>query len=339
VGVDRSTGGSCTPTTRVVPTVDRTTARLWPSRPAARGQQVFLPRGASNGQFCAEQTDRRHAVCGVDRCVVANNVALPTKVHLSCARRRMTEYACRRCRRKLPHSGALKSSKSWGVVVYHAVRGVDASRAYPDLRRPATGGIGCAYLDIETTGLDPFRSRIVVVGILHAAPGATVVEQWFADSPIDEGPLIHCAADHVRQFNQIVTYNGTRFDLPFLRFRSTRFNLTWPQAPHNDLLPLARGWRARIGCSDCRLQTVIASLGLACEEASSGGAVPQIYRRWIRQGDPADREWVLRHNMDDLVWLPALAERLLEHSADVPSLNRSGGPTARSPQNQRRRAL
>ena len=86
-----------------------------------------------------------------------------------------------------------------------------------------------AYLDIETTGLSPWHSQITVVGI-HICNGA---EARFVDLVGDE-----ITADSILEaltgVSIIHTYNGSRFDLPFI---SCRLGIDLAQQfTHRDLM-------------------------------------------------------------------------------------------------------
>lgn len=71
-----------------------------------------------------------------------------------------------------------------------------------------------AYLDIETTGLSQYTDEITVIGV-GLSKGRTVEVAQVYDDGI--------TADALRQFLQgvrrIFTYNGARFDLPFIHYR------------------------------------------------------------------------------------------------------------------------
>lgn len=63
------------------------------------------------------------------------------------------------------------------------------------------------YLDIETTGLSPHHSGVTVIGALYR----DVFHQWVWPQAIDGLRRL------MKQATVVVTYNGRRFDVPFLR--------------------------------------------------------------------------------------------------------------------------
>ena len=71
-----------------------------------------------------------------------------------------------------------------------------------------------AYLDIETTGLSPWQDKITVIGI-HICDGTdTKFIQLIGDKITSDNIL-----EALKDTNIIHTYNGSRFDLPFINYQ------------------------------------------------------------------------------------------------------------------------
>ena len=83
------------------------------------------------------------------------------------------------------------------------------------------------YLDIETTGLSRDLHYVTVIGALWEGK----FHQWVWPEPL-EG-----LASLLRSAPVVVTFNGRRFDVPFLAAKAPQ--LPEPKA-HIDLLPIAR---------------------------------------------------------------------------------------------------
>lgn len=79
---------------------------------------------------------------------------------------------------------------------------------------------GAVWLDIETTGLVPARSHVTLIGYLRAENRSRHLTQLFADEPNEEPEMLARAYADLGQAPLLITYNGRRFDLPFLRHRS-----------------------------------------------------------------------------------------------------------------------
>ena len=86
-----------------------------------------------------------------------------------------------------------------------------------------------AYLDIETTGLSPRHSEITVVGIHICSGTETQFIQLVGDAINAD-----CILEALERVQIIYTYNGSRFDLPFIYYR-LGINLA-ELFPHRDLM-------------------------------------------------------------------------------------------------------
>jgi len=69
-----------------------------------------------------------------------------------------------------------------------------------------------AYLDIETTGLSRRFADLTVIGIALEKGGKCQVVQLLGDELYQEKLL-----DSLESVDEIYTYNGSRFDLPFIK--------------------------------------------------------------------------------------------------------------------------
>jgi uncharacterized protein YprB with RNaseH-like and TPR domain len=85
-----------------------------------------------------------------------------------------------------------------------------------------------AYLDIETTGLSPYSAELTVIGI-HVEDRCEEVVQLIGDE-ISPSGLMRA----IRNISALYTYNGSRFDLPFI-MKKLKIDLTG-HCPHTDLM-------------------------------------------------------------------------------------------------------
>lgn len=69
-----------------------------------------------------------------------------------------------------------------------------------------------AYLDIETTGLSRHYAELTVIGIAIESGSKLKVVQLFEDNLTDTHLL-----EVLERVERIYTYNGSRFDLPFIK--------------------------------------------------------------------------------------------------------------------------
>jgi uncharacterized protein YprB with RNaseH-like and TPR domain len=152
-----------------------------------------------------------------------------------------------------------------------------------------------AYVDIETTGLSPCSSSITVVGIYDGKDARTYVKGIDLDEIVDVFP----------DYEFLVTFNGARFDLPFIKheFPQIEFNQL-----HADLMyPLRRisltGGLKKIECE----------LGISRAEETVGISGFDAVRLWhqYERGDDDALELLLKYNREDIVNLKTIIDLTL----------------------------
>jgi uncharacterized protein YprB with RNaseH-like and TPR domain len=151
------------------------------------------------------------------------------------------------------------------------------------------------FFDIETTGLDEYRDRVTTVTFHHAGDTTTLVRG--RDLTADR------LREQLREPSLLVTYNGKRFDVPFLE-RS--FDLSIDR-PHLDLIYPCR----RAGLSG-GLSAVESALGIGRENPDVSGR--DAVRLWheYEAGDDASLETLVEYNREDTVNLRTVADRVAD---------------------------
>ena len=153
-----------------------------------------------------------------------------------------------------------------------------------------------ACLDIETTGLDRRRHDVTVVGVHRAGETRTLVRGRDLSAA-----SLEAALDGARL---LVTYNGARFDLPFLE---AALDVSLDR-PHVDLLYPCR----RLGLTG-GLKAVERTLGLERDRPDvDGREAVRLWRRYERWGDDAALETLVDYNRDDAANLAPLATRVAD---------------------------
>jgi uncharacterized protein YprB with RNaseH-like and TPR domain len=156
-----------------------------------------------------------------------------------------------------------------------------------------------AYLDIETTGLSPADCALTVVGIyLYSESGEEVVQPYGRD--ITVGSLTEALSG----VTTLYTYNGSRFDLPFIHAclgidLETIF-------PHRDLMYDC--WRHNLRGG---LKSVERQLGIARQlKDVNGYEAVKLWWRYVESFDLEALDTLLAYNREDVVNLKVLKEKL-----------------------------
>ena len=155
-------------------------------------------------------------------------------------------------------------------------------------------------MDIETTGLSPASSCITVVGIYDGKDAKTFVRGIDLDDIVEE----------FEKYDFLVTFNGARFDLPFIKreFPQITFNQL-----HADLMYPLR----RISLTG-GLKKIEVELGISRNEDVVGISGFDAVRLWkqYERGDQDALELLLEYNREDIVNLKTIIEKTLPRFID-----------------------
>ncbi|MBE6040186.1 MAG: hypothetical protein E7219_04415 [Clostridiales bacterium] len=82
-------------------------------------------------------------------------------------------------------------------------------------------GMDPCVLDIETTGLDRSRCRVILIGLLTYTDSGVRVTQFLAENHYEESKVLDAAMDFIEdnKIGYLITYNGAHFDIPFINAR------------------------------------------------------------------------------------------------------------------------
>ena len=157
-----------------------------------------------------------------------------------------------------------------------------------------------AYIDIETTGLSPRDSEITVVGI-HCHKGENNQFIQLVGKDISTQSIL----ESLNGVEVIYTYNGSRFDLPFIHSR-LGLNLA-EYFKHRDLM---------YDCWRCNLyggfKAVEQQLGIERKlKEVNGYEAVRLWWRYVNDYDENALTILLEYNREDVLNLKTLKERLL----------------------------
>jgi uncharacterized protein YprB with RNaseH-like and TPR domain len=157
------------------------------------------------------------------------------------------------------------------------------------------------FFDIETTGLDQHYHEVTTVSLHQAGETTTLVQ----------GRDLNAAAlrDAFADADLLVTFNGARFDVPFLE---TSFDVSLDQ-PHLDLMYPCK----RLGLTG-GLKRIERTIGIDRDRPDvSGEDAVRLWREYER-GDEGALETLVEYNREDTVNLQTLSDVVTERlHADV----------------------
>jgi uncharacterized protein YprB with RNaseH-like and TPR domain len=166
-----------------------------------------------------------------------------------------------------------------------------------------------AFLDTETTGLAGGSGTYAfLIGVGRITPEGFRLRQFFMRDLGEEASLLHGLANHLAEFDTLVTYNGKAYDQPLLetRFRMARARTPFSRMEHLDLLFGARRlWKLRFdSCRLVELENQI--LGIEREGDLPGEMIPYVYFEYLRTKEAFRVAPILHHNANDILTLACL---------------------------------
>lgn len=153
------------------------------------------------------------------------------------------------------------------------------------------------YLDIETTGLSKYRNSVTVIGIYNGEEVIQLVE----GIDLTEDSL----SDMIRNTKKIVTFNGKRFDIPFLSHKYP--NIDFSNLEHHDLMYSCwkHGWKGG-------QKKIEIMLNLSRDSGiTSGLEAVRLWKRY-RNGCENSLKKLLEYNKEDIVNLYHIEKALEE---------------------------
>lgn len=184
--------------------------------------------------------------------------------------------------------------------------------------------------DIETTGLSPKNSQLILSGfVLPQDDGNFLCVQIFAESLDEEFLVLLETYKILSTLDSIVTYNGARFDIPFIEKRLSYYlesgdpmvmetlahcDFDFTELPYNlDLYKLVKH-HSDIGKFTPNLsqKTLENYLGIWYQRKDliNGGLSVDLYFEYLATGNPELKRQVLLHNSDDVKQLYRLLKCL-----------------------------
>lgn len=157
----------------------------------------------------------------------------------------------------------------------------------------------CAYLDIETTSLDPISGDLTVIGLyLEEGP-----EQRFVQL-VGEEITAPRLVEPMEKVGTLYTYNGSRFDLPYIQ---AKLDVDLARhCNHHDLMYDC--WRRNLYGG---LKEVEKKLGIARRSTGIDGYMA--VRLWLNYklyDDDKALLTLLEYNREDVLNLKALRQKL-----------------------------
>lgn len=180
------------------------------------------------------------------------------------------------------------------------------------------------FLDIETTGLNRKNNHIYLIGLIYfdQEKDNWYLKQFFANHIDYERTLLEKFISFLNGFNLIITYNGDSFDLPFIKYRLSKYNIdnNIMDMESFDIYRKIKTEGPYLDLDNLKLKTIEENLGIYRKDEYSGKDCINFYYQYMRGGNNILKERILKHNYDDLYYLVDIL-KVFEIIEDIKTLD------------------
>ena len=175
--------------------------------------------------------------------------------------------------------------------------------------------IKMGYLDIETHNLKANFGIMLSYSIKVRGENKilcdTITKQDIDKKTLDKRLVRKCIQD-MKQFDVVMGYYSTKFDIPFIRSRAMYWGLDFPlygELQHKDIYYMVRN---KMCLHSNRLEVACRHLGIEGKTHLDG-------HYWVLavSGDKKALKYILDHNQKDVIILEKLHNRIKEYTRNV----------------------
>lgn len=172
---------------------------------------------------------------------------------------------------------------------------------YPlELLYPASDKI--LFLDIETTGFSANNSNLYMIGCSYFTQNGYETCQWMAENPEEESSVLTAFFEFASNFECLIHFNGSSFDLPFLVQKCTQHSLSYNFLNFQsiDIYRKIAPYKMLLNLPNLKQKTVERFLEIDREDAFDGGELINLYQDYVQNPSADIAELLLLHNSEDL---------------------------------------
>ncbi len=173
------------------------------------------------------------------------------------------------------------------------------------------------FFDIETTGFSYKNSMCYLIGVAYVADIVSennsqlikdkkqwLYTQWFATSPNEEADILKDFSDFISNYKYIISFNGERFDIPFINGRCDILNINSPlkNLENNsiDIFQIIQPLKNLLKLENYKQKSIEEFLNIHRNDKYSGGELIKYYKQYIISKDNSLLDILLLHNHDDI---------------------------------------
>lgn len=172
------------------------------------------------------------------------------------------------------------------------------------------------FMDIETTGLSSNRP-VILIGVAEINNKYITTHLYQARNYQEEPAIIEAYLSHLNQSSIHITYNGSTFDIPFIKTRAKYYRMPNEKVnlmnlTHFDLIKFTRAlWKNKL--PNCKLTTIEKYLNIKRDEDDVNGAyIADYYNTYLKENNIGPLIPIIKHNQQDIISLATFLMKIHE---------------------------
>lgn len=164
------------------------------------------------------------------------------------------------------------------------------------------------FFDIETTGFSPASSSIYMIGCARRKGNLICIDQFFAETPDEEKVILSAFIELIKQYSTIISYNGLGFDIPFIKAKCKKYNLSESFKEYNylDIFKSVLTIKFLLKLENYKQKSIEKFLGLKRNDKFSGGELINVYYEYLKEPSDDKLKLVYIHNYEDVLGMTEL---------------------------------
>lgn len=158
------------------------------------------------------------------------------------------------------------------------------------------------FFDIETTGLSRKYSHIYMIGIGKIENESYKITQFFAETVLEERKVIETFLTSIPEYSRLITYNGDRFDLPFVAEKNEQFQnmLNNGFISSFDIYKAIKPLKSLLKLPALKQKNIEVFLEINREDKFDGGKLIKVYEEYQKRPDDENEHLLIIHNREDV---------------------------------------
>ncbi|MGN0483295.1 MAG: ribonuclease H-like domain-containing protein [Lachnospiraceae bacterium] len=164
------------------------------------------------------------------------------------------------------------------------------------------------FFDIETTGFSAGHAICYLIGCASRKENRLLITQFFADQIIDEQNVLEAFLAYIADFQILISFNGTGFDLPFLQKRCEMLSLPvdFTNFQQTDIFKEVSALKEVFCLPNYKQKAIEAFLGIMREDQYNGGELINQYFSYEKTQDSKLLSLLKLHNYEDVLGMTKL---------------------------------